>query len=54
MSRRPRRYGQKPGTFTDWEDMPGETDLLFYEGLHGAIVTRGGGRRAARRPARSA
>jgi phosphoribulokinase len=33
------RYGQKPGTFTDWEDLPGETDLLFYEGLHGAIVT---------------
>jgi phosphoribulokinase len=33
------RFGQKPGTFTDWEDLPGETDLLFYEGLHGAIVT---------------
>ncbi|HWG31112.1 MAG TPA: phosphoribulokinase [Steroidobacteraceae bacterium] len=34
------RFGQKPGTFTDWEDLPGETDLLFYEGLHGAIVTQ--------------
>jgi phosphoribulokinase len=34
------RYSQKPGTFTDWEDLPGETDLLFYEGLHGAIVTQ--------------
>jgi phosphoribulokinase len=33
------RYSQKPGTFTEWEDLPGETDLLFYEGLHGAIVT---------------
>jgi phosphoribulokinase len=33
------RYGRQPGTFTDWEDLPGETDLLFYEGLHGAIVT---------------
>jgi phosphoribulokinase len=33
------RFSQKPGTFTDWEDLPGETDLLFYEGLHGAIVT---------------
>ena len=33
------RFGQKPGTFTDWEDLPGETDLLFYEGLHGAVVT---------------
>ena len=33
------RYSQKPGTFTQWEELPGETDLLFYEGLHGAIVT---------------
>ena len=33
------RHGQTPGTFTAWEDLPGETDLLFYEGLHGAIVT---------------
>jgi phosphoribulokinase len=33
------RYSQKPGTFTDWEDLSGDTDLLFYEGLHGAIVT---------------
>jgi phosphoribulokinase len=33
------RFGQQPGTFTDWEDLPGETDLLFYEGLHGGIVT---------------
>ena len=32
-------YKQKPGTFTAWEDIPGETDLLFYEGLHGAVVT---------------
>lgn len=32
-------YGQQPGTFTDWEDLPEETDLLFYEGLHGAIKT---------------
>lgn len=32
-------YGQKPGTFTDWEDLPRDTDLLFYEGLHGAVVT---------------
>ncbi|HEY7889621.1 MAG: phosphoribulokinase [Gemmatimonadales bacterium] len=33
------RHGQKAGTFTDWEDVPGDTDLLFYEGLHGAVVT---------------
>lgn len=33
------QYGQKPGTFTEWEDVAGDTDLLFYEGLHGAVVT---------------
>jgi len=32
-------YGQKAGTFTSWEDLPAKTDLLFYEGLHGAVVT---------------
>lgn len=32
-------YGSGPGTFTDWEDTPQDTDLLFYEGLHGAVVT---------------
>jgi len=25
----------KPGEFTDWENIPSGTDLLFYEGLHG-------------------
>ena len=29
----------KPGEFTPWEDMPPNTDLLFYEGLHGMVVT---------------
>lgn len=29
-------YGQQPGTFTPWEEMPDSSDLLFYEGLHGA------------------
>lgn len=29
---------QKPGEFTPWEDIAGETDLLFYEGLHGMVV----------------
>ena len=33
------RHGQKAGTFTEWEGVPGDTDLLFYEGLHGAVVT---------------
>jgi phosphoribulokinase len=32
-------YGQQPGTFTPWESLPADTDLLFYEGLHGAVVT---------------
>ncbi|MGH8811427.1 MAG: phosphoribulokinase [Advenella sp.] len=31
-------YKQEPGTFTAWEDIPPDTDLLFYEGLHGAVV----------------
>lgn len=31
-------YGQQPGTFTAWENLPEHTDLLFYEGLHGAYV----------------
>ncbi len=29
----------KPGEFTPWEDLPPNTDLLFYEGLHGMIRT---------------
>jgi len=32
-------YGVPPGTFTGWEEFPEGTDLLFYEGLHGAINT---------------
>jgi phosphoribulokinase len=32
-------YKQEPGTFTAWEPVPADTDLLFYEGLHGAVVT---------------
>ncbi len=32
-------YQQPPGTFTPWEDLPSNTQLLFYEGLHGAVVT---------------
>ena len=31
-------YGQEPGTFTPWEDIPPGTDMLFYEGLHGGVV----------------
>jgi phosphoribulokinase len=32
-------YSAAPGTFTPWEPLPPKSDLLFYEGLHGAIVT---------------
>jgi len=33
------RYGTPVGTFTDWTPFEDGTDLLFYEGLHGAVVT---------------
>lgn len=32
-------YGVPPGEFTEWESFPEDTDLLFYEGLHGAVKT---------------
>jgi phosphoribulokinase len=32
-------HGLLPGTFTDWKPLPPDTDLLFYEGLHGGLVT---------------
>lgn len=32
------RYGVAPGKFTDWEEF-GDSDVLFYEGLHGCVVT---------------
>jgi phosphoribulokinase len=32
-------HGAPSGTFTDWEDLPDDTDMLLYEGLHGAMVT---------------
>ncbi|MFE6922373.1 phosphoribulokinase [Nocardia sp. NPDC057663] len=34
-------HGQPAGTFTPWEDLAPGSDLLFYEGLHGAAVTEG-------------
>jgi phosphoribulokinase len=33
------RYGAAPGTFTEWKQIPPGTDLMLYEGLHGAVVT---------------
>lgn len=35
------KYGVDPGCFTEWEDVPEDTDLLFYEGLHGAVAANG-------------
>lgn len=31
--------GLTPGQFTPWEEIPSDTDLMFYEGLHGGVVT---------------
>lgn len=32
-------YGGEPGTFTEWKRLPENSELLFYEGLHGAVKT---------------
>ncbi|GAA6200042.1 phosphoribulokinase [Aquicoccus sp. SU-CL01552] len=32
------RWGAAPGNFTRWEPFADNSDLLFYEGLHGAVV----------------
>ncbi len=32
-------HGAAPGTFTEWAELPAPSDVLFYEGLHGAVVT---------------
>ncbi|UGT43781.1 phosphoribulokinase [Nocardia yamanashiensis] len=32
-------YGQPAGTFTPWEELSPGSDLLFYEGLHGAATS---------------
>jgi phosphoribulokinase len=34
------RFGLPPGTFTPWKRLPAGTDLLFYEGLHGGVITK--------------
>jgi phosphoribulokinase len=36
-----KEYDAQPGTFTAWQPMVGDSDLLFYEGLHGAYVGEG-------------
>ena len=34
-------FKQDAGTFTPWEEIKKQTDLLFYEGLHGGYVYEG-------------
>jgi len=41
-----KELGAEAGTFTDWQPMTEGSDVLFYEGLHGAYV--GGGVDVAR------
>ena len=36
-----KELGCDAGTFTDWQPMTPDSDLLFYEGLHGAYVGDG-------------
>jgi phosphoribulokinase len=33
-------WQQEPGTFTPWATIRPDTDLLFYEGLHGCVKTK--------------
>jgi phosphoribulokinase len=33
-------FNQMPGTFTPWQELPENTDVLFYEGLHGGVITK--------------
>ena len=32
-------FNQMPGTFTQWHPLPENTEMLYYEGLHGGVVT---------------
>lgn len=32
-------HNHPPGSITPWEPFPENTDLLFYEGLHGGVIT---------------
>lgn len=37
-AREAEHHGVPPGEFTPWKPFPENSDLLFYEGLHGAVV----------------
>jgi phosphoribulokinase len=32
-------HGHEPGTFTPWKSIEAESDLMFYEGLHGGYTS---------------
>ncbi len=34
-------FGVEPGNFTEWKDIAPDSDLMFYEGLHGGYVDDG-------------
>ena len=34
-------FEQEPGTFTPWAEVSADSDLLFYEGLHGGVKLDG-------------
>lgn len=38
-------YSQSEGEFTDWLDIPTDSDCLFYEGMHGGVVAESWTRR---------
>lgn len=33
-------FGAPVGSFTPWAEIPPDTDVLLYEGLHGAVITK--------------
>jgi len=33
-------FGHEPGTFTPWKTIEAESDLMFYEGLHGGYTSK--------------
>ncbi len=35
-----RIFGAPVGSFTPWAEIPPDTDVLLYEGLHGAVITK--------------
>ena len=47
---KPKLYGRRPEPSPPWRTRTGRRDLLFYEGLHGAVVTRSTQHRAPCRP----